>query len=360
MNAKSLYYYIIQESRGTLGGKYKYDDLVDKIIDLFLKKNYHINTTVLKLAGEELLTDDDKRELSKYYPEWLGDIRIQCFDDYNDKSMGKYSQYKAKLVDNKLSFDIRLNLVVAVLKTGKYMRIDTGGEDEYEFVGEPTRYKRLLNNVLHHELKHAFDDWIVKIKNIKPRQDNYHIHIAKIKLSNTNKYWKDLFSAITYAMSNTEMSAHQQEYLNFYKNHPLGKIYIDVLKHKYKTLDNFIEYLKEVSGEEFEGRFANSISNEISKIDPQLATIETYSYFSNRYITLFQKISEAIRIIEVMADHLCDQFVLKECEICYRYIFGKMPKGRFAKDKVLKMLLDFQNKLYIFITKKIYGRVWNE
>ena len=132
------------------------------------------------------------------------------------------------------------------------------------------------------------------------------------------------------------------------------------LKHKYKTLDNFIEYLKEVSSEEFERRFTNSISNEISKIDPQLATIETYSYFSNRYITLFQKISEAIRIIEVMADHLCDQFVLRECEICYRYIFGKMPKGRFAKDKVLKMLLDFQNKLYIFISKKIYGRVWNE
>jgi hypothetical protein len=90
---------------------------------------------------------------------------------------------------------------------------------------------------LQHEFKHAFDEWIRRIKNITSSSEDIKYFTNKRLLSKTglNSLWKDFFTSTHYLYSKYEKTAHQQEMLHFYRNTALGKLFIKTLK-KIKSL----------------------------------------------------------------------------------------------------------------------------
>ena len=85
-------------------------------------------------------------------------------------------------------------------------------------------FRSTCRQTLQHELKHAFDDWIKLSKNLVPKHKEYQTVLNFIKGTNLPPEWKTCFEHCAYLLSNVEISAHQQQYLDFYKNHEMEDI----------------------------------------------------------------------------------------------------------------------------------------
>lgn len=363
MKRKNLYYYILQESRGTVGGRFNYDLLIEQIVDMFLKKDYNLNQYVYSLEKEnklDLFTQNDKSSLIQYYPDWLEDVELKLFStEQNDgKTYGIYFPNRSKYENGKLSISIAINLRLIILATYDLVNKEVDGKKISVSLGVPNLFRNMCIKTLNHEFKHAFDDWITKAKNAIPRQNHYDGVLNKISKSyNIGDFWKDLFSYTTYSLSVREMSAFQQEYLIFYKDHPLGMYYIMLLKDRFKSQDNLFKYLQSVSKKEYEIDFHEKMCKEALNIDKRMEEFQLDVLYRNKYFELFRKISNALREVENLSDIELEEIV-KACEESYRYIFGKICNISNNKMKLIKMLKDFQNKTYLYLSKRILNRVF--
>ena len=167
---KSLYTYLLSETRGLLREEYDYTNMVDFIADLIMS-DYERFANI----KEEYIIVEDK-DLMTVYPIWIGGAQI-ILDNHEGNNAGSFIPAEASLDNNKLYFDIYIN-VESLIKQSKL-----SGEKI-----SLAALKNLCISTLQHEFKHAFDEWIKRIKNLTGTTEDLLYFINKKLLEKSKHY----------------------------------------------------------------------------------------------------------------------------------------------------------------------------
>lgn len=335
-------YQILLEERGTLRPQFDYTELVEKLIDIIIDQRL-FDPKVIPYNVQYFISANQYKELKQFYPSWIEkfDLLMIPQAENRKKVAGSYDPTQTKFKDNKLSFVISINLdVLARLFEQPNLKA----------------FRSTCRQTLQHELKHAFDDWIKLSKNLVPKHKEYHTVLNFIKGTNLPPEWKTCFEHCAYLLSKVEISAHQQQYLDFYKNHPLGQYYIDLLRSRYKTASNYCDYLIEADKESYEYHqkwVCLTACRDIEDFTPE----NFHYFFFTKHEDLLNEISVLIETIPSLNETLLDD-ILNVAEQCYRYNYGKIVVIQDKKQKLSKILSVYQTDTYKFLSKRIFSKVF--
>jgi hypothetical protein len=250
---KTLYQIILTEARGLLRQEYSYEDIIDYITDIIVTRFDELSTSTPTIIVEDEI-------LKPAYPSWVGKIKL-ISKNTRSNDVGTFIPSESKMVNGKLEFSIYINTLAIRKKSS----------DDYRSNVSRVVMKRIVESSLHHEFKHAFDDWVRKSKNIlNDKEEKYFIDKEKLSYMNVESYWKTFFTSTHYLQSKFEKTAYQQELLNFYKRSPFGILFIKILKSKYGTSDKLIDYISNMHISEYTGFYFN-IAEEMKEIGREVA-----------------------------------------------------------------------------------------
>lgn len=300
----SLYQYIV-EKRGLLRDEWNYKVLIEKLVEFFIQNELN---DPLQYKHSYLFNITDVN-FGEYLPLWIKNIQIEIPNRKNsDQIEGGRFYLNHKFEDGRLSFKIRINTYRNALAT--YDKED-GGENEF---------RAMCISSLNHELKHAFDSWIKCIKSL-PEEEGYNDFMEEINSSNgINGYWNNVLKNVVYCLSRTEMSAHQQQYLSFYRENSIGISFINELKNDFNSAKSMLEYFSNHSYQDYH----YDLVNDFLKKHPELYTIYTSIdiLFHNKYLQIFSLVSNSVNQIQYLSDEDCEKVYQKFIK-GYRIALGK-------------------------------------
>ena len=360
----SLYQYIV-EKRGLLRDEWNYDKLIRIIIDTLLDgglNSYNfLHQMYLKMGYESFMLDESvSDEWKKYLPNWISKLQLEIiYPELNNKDTnGLLYNELVEFEDGKISVIIGLNLDKIVSQHSKRVlnhKLPTGETVEKDDVCPPIYFKKLCTSTLQHELKHAFDIWLQHTKMVRAIHPMYFELEKEINdANNINGLWKDLFNRITYGFLKTEMSAHQQQYLNFYENEPIGISMKTLLKDKYGDCARFLDKIENTYYKSFHYDLMSEFIKTYPQFENEYDIVSSLCY--NRYLELYTKLSNAINQIEYINNDELES-IYQMCVKCYRYATGKTNQNPNKAAAIETMLLVMQNMIYKYLSTQIFKRV---
>lgn len=323
---KSLYTYLLNEARGLLREEYDYTTMVNFITDVITSDYKYLS----KVRDEYIVVED--KDLMSVYPEWIGGAQI-IIKNHNGEDAGSFIPVDAIMENNKLVFDIYIN--INALTNQSHLR------------NQPISmqaFKSLCENTLQHEFKHAFDEWIKRVKNLTSKREdiNYFTHKNILIKSHLPKAWKDFFTSTHYLYSKYEKTAHQQEALSFYRNTALGQLFIKLLKIRYPSPIKLIEYIEGMQMSKYT-EFYYNLAEEMGEIlrggltANDIIPVIQFPYIDHLWMT-----QQMINTISKMSVEECDDIMNEIKDVEFQNI--KMPKRGDSKEILSKFLLNVKNQ----------------
>ena len=339
---KTLYNHLLTEARGLLRDEYNYDKLVDHIVDLLMADfDLYLNLDKTK----KIL---DFPSIKTLYPEWIGDITLYVTQKH--EAIGLYSSYMSVLKNDKLYFDVGLNMINVAEASG----YKPGNHSALLGV------RKCLEKALHHELKHAFTDWIHRVKKLSsPIKHKYFIDQEKLNIGSSDIYWDNFFRDLHYLGNKVEMEAYQQQYLHFYKNTTFGRLFIKVIRNEYGTPSKLFQYLEGLDKNDELKSFYGHVSDLMSSILlHNVSKEEIDPIIHNSYFRLTNEIGYAIQYIKPLEDWDCER-ILKRVEGMDFYGVKVSKSGSYT-DRFIKFLNDIKKAHYKFLGGKILNRLFKD
>lgn len=333
---KTLYQILLTEALGLLRKEYDYSDLASFLAE-YISENF-----------EQLYHQHDKQifendQLKSTYPEWIESLLV-VIKNSNKDDIGSFDVSSSKLVNGRLNFRITLNMIAVRKKSS----------NNYNSKLSKVIMKRLLESTIHHELKHAFDDWIHKSKNIINKiEEKYFIDKEALHYMNMDAYWKNFFKTAHYLQSKFERTANQQELLTFYKNTSFGRLFIQTLKIKYPTPAQFIDYISNMHISQYTAFYYNIAEEMNQVIKDSLENMEIVSIIQNPYIDFIWLIQNTITIANRTDEHTCRHLIEKISNIDFHGV--KIPKNGTYKERLIKTL----EKIKYFSIKYLQNNIIN-
>lgn len=323
---KSLYTYLLNEARGLLREEYDYTSMVNFITDVIMSDYERLS----KIYWEYTVIEDS--DLMSVYPEWIGGAQI-ILNNHKGNDVGSFVPAEATMDNNKLYFDIYINIKAL---------LDQAHLHNHQVSLQAL--KKLCENALQHEFKHAFDEWIRRVKNLTSSSEDIKYFTNKRLLSKTklNPLWKDFFTSTHYLYSKYEKTAHQQEMLYFYRNTPLGKLFIKSLKIKFQNPTKLLEYVYGMHISQYTAFYYN-LAEEMSEVlKGGFDVNDIIPIIQNPYIDHLWMTSQLYEDITKMSIKECDDIVNEIKNVEFQNI--KMPKQGTSKDILIKFLQNVKNQ----------------
>lgn len=328
---KNLYTYLLNEARGLLREEYDYTTMVNFITDVIVSD--YVN--LLKIQYEYVIIEDS--DLISVYPEWIGGAQI-ILNNHKGNDVGSFVPAEATMDNNKLYFDIYINIKELINKS---------------YIGQKSTselaLKRLCESALQHEFKHAFDEWIRRVKNLTSSSEDIEYFANKKLLAKTKlpKIWKEFFTSTHYLYSKYEKTAHQQEMIYLYRNTALGKLFIKLLKIHYQTPDKLLNYIYNMHISQYTAFYYN-IAEEMSEIlKGGVDANDVIPVIQTPYIDHLWLIQNLSNNLDKMSIEECDLILNEIKYIEFQNI--KLPKQGTSKDILTKFLqnIKIQNMKYL-------------
>lgn len=335
---KSLYTYLLTEARGLLREQYDSTGLIEFITDLVVSNfNNFTNTTV-----SPIITDD---VLKPIYPEWVEKLLIYI-GNTNSDTVAAFEPNTSKLVNGKLEFRIRINAIC----------IRKHSSNNYQSKTSQLVMRRLIEQSLQHELKHAFDEWVRLSKNIQHSYKKYFEDKELLSYLNLPSHWNHHLQTSHYLLSKYEMTANQQGLLSFYKHNALGQLYIKVLKSKWPSVDKFIRAVIDMNHSQYYG-FNKMIVTEMQAILKNEVTIEELiPIIRNPYIDNLWFSHYMIGMIDVASDDTCAHVMSKIENVEFHGI--KISKTGSPRERLTKLFKDIEDITIKYLQKRILNRLY--
>lgn len=336
---KSLYTYLLNEVRGLLREEYDYTTMVNFITDVVMSDYERLS----EIYWEYTVIEDS--DLMSVYPEWIGGAQI-ILNNHKGNDVGSFVPAEATMDNNKLYFDIYIN-IKALLDQAHLHNQQVSLQ----------ALKKLCENALQHEFKHAFDEWIRRIKNITSSSEDIKYFTNKSLLSKTklSPLWKDFFTSTHYLYSKYEKTAHQQEMLHFYRNTALGKLFIKTLKIKYQTPIKLLEYVQGMHISQYTAFYYN-IAEEMSEIlKGGFSVNDIIPIIQTPYIDHLWMSNQLYETATKMSDEECEAIINEIKNIEFQNI--KTPKQGTSKDILIKFLQNVKNQNIKYLNS-IYKRTF--
>jgi len=335
---KSLYTYLLTEARGLLRKQYDSTQLIEFITDLVVSNFDNFTSSLVS----PIVTDDI---LKQVYPEWISKLLIYV-RNAGDNTIAAFEQKSAKLVEGKLDFRIHIN----ALCIRKY------ASNNYQSKTSGLVMRRMIEQTLQHELKHAFDEWVRLSKNIQHSYEKYFEDKESLSYLNFPTHWNHHLQTSHYLLSKYEMTANQQGLLYFYKHNALGQLYIKVLKSKWPTVDKFIKVIIDMNHSQYYG-FNKMIAVEMKSILKDEVTIEELiPIIRNPYIDNLWFSHYMISMIDVASDDTCSHVMSKIEHIDFHGI--KILKTGSARERLTKLFKDIEDITIKYLQKRILNRLY--
>lgn len=318
---KSLYTYLLNEARGLLREEYDYEDIVDFVTDLIISDAD--NLSKLKPNKEYLYIGDET--LKSVYPKWIGGVQI-FIRNTNGNEVGSFTPSESIVEHDQLYFDIYVNVLGLAKHTNKNKNTST------------IIIQKLCKNALQHEFKHAFDEWIRRVKNLTNpiAEQKYFRDMQQLDESKLGTQWKKYFKEIHYLHSKFEKTAHQQEYLYFYRKAAFGSLFINILKNKYQTPQKLIDYIINMPTARYSA-FYFDICEEMSEVLKGGLTEEDIApVIFNPYIDYLWLTQNYLNKINSMSEEECESIMSEIENIHFHGI--KIPKIGLYKERLDKLL----------------------
>ena len=336
---KSLYTYLLSEARGLLREEYDYTNMVDFITDLVMSDYERF----ANIKEEHIIVED--KDLMAVYPIWIGGAQI-ILNNHEGNDAGSFIPAEASLDNNKLYFDIYIN-VESLIKQSK-------------MVGEKfssVALKNLCISALQHEFKHAFDEWIKRIKNLTGTTEDllYFINKKLLAKSKLPKQWKEFFTSTHYLYSKYEKTAHQQELIHLYRNTAIGQLFIKILKIKYQTPQKMLDYIFNMSISQYTSFYFN-IAEEMSEIlKGTMAENDLVPIIQTPYIDHLWMVKDRIEELSRISEEECDLIYDEIKDLNFQNI--KLPKQGSSRDNLLGFLQNIKNQNIKYLNS-IYKRTF--
>lgn len=335
---KPLYTYLIQEKLGTLREEYDYTKLIEKVAEFIVSKYEYYKSAPNGsfIAGPYDFID--------YFPQWIEAMSVEVDADKNETAIGYFVPSYASFQDGKLIFPIFIN----IKNVDRFAKTQTDPSPEILLTH--------IQKTLQHELKHAFDEWIVRIKKLpEVNSKRYFDDKYSISKSLMSRGWKVFFSKSIYLMSRFEKTAYQQEYLQFYKEHPVGKMFIHTLKVRHGNIDNLYKSMIKVDDMRYVLENYNIYDDICKALDNTLTQEDIQRLVSNIYLDFLHNIYGTIQMVSKLSEEQCEN-ALKMLEKVNQKSIKIYQSGTY-KERFIKTLERIERDIEGFLTKKILKRV---
>ena len=339
----------ILESYGIIGkdSPFYYGDVVEYIFRRVFRTDsihYYIKE---QDSYNIIITKNDCEKKNLYFPEWIKEIHFSIVE--NLKSYGVYHEDRSYLDDGKMVIYISL----------KYDGVDIHADTANKF-----------RSTLIHEMRHAFDDWVIRTKKengkifVKYDNDLHSLDDKENELEdvfaknkNLHDFYKcfifTMFKNYMYTSSVPEIAAMHEEEL--YKYQRMNTSYDDIKYHGYVPLTlKFNEFFK--NSNEFRtiddfNKWCVNIQKLIKKSNERdIETLQYISKFFSEFCILTQ--FNLIRWNEKLAEEI--NLLLDSYDL-YRKCFGKYINFKDPVVRLEKAILIIVNFYYsqtkIFLKK---------